>query len=120
LNSFAQFPVRRDATARSAATAPAEVAPSGAVEGIAERFPTTAGFVTALLASTASATNDAPESPVVSVTNAIPATRGTSTIDDGAGGLDLRFAMSLLLALCVLSALVLWGWSRSRTQSAMR
>src|SRR3954454_17380267 len=68
LNSFAQFPVRRDATARSAATAPAEVAPSGAVEGIAERFPTTAGFVTALLASTASATNDAPESPVVSVT----------------------------------------------------
>jgi hypothetical protein len=125
LNSFAQFPVRRDATAPSAETAPVEVAPSRRADEIADRFPTTAGFVTALLASTAGATNDAPESAVVPVSDALPATRATGTIGASAietttGGLDLRFTMSLLLALCILSALVFRGWSRARTPRAMR
>jgi hypothetical protein len=117
LNSFAQFPVRRNA-AQSAETAQAVVAPSRPLEGIADRFPTTAGFVTALLAGTAGATNEAPDGTVVPVTDAIPATRGTSTIDATAGGVDMQFLVSLFLALCLLSVLVFWGWGR--TQRAMR
>jgi hypothetical protein len=124
LNSFAQFPVRRDATVPSAETAPAEVAPSRPADEIADRFPTTAGFVTALLASTAGATNDAPESAVVPVSDTLAAARATGTIGtsttETTGGLDLRFTVSLLLALCILSALVFRRWSRARTPSAMR
>ena len=120
LNAFAQFPVRRRATAQPAETAQAEVVPPRPVDGIADRFPTTAGFVTALLASTAGATNDAPESRIVSVTDAIPATRGTRTIDATAGGADMQFVVSLCLVLCALSVLLVWGWSRARTWAAMR
>jgi len=119
LNSFAQFPVRRDATPQSAETAQAVVAPSRSVDGIADRFPTTAGFVSALLAGTAGATNEAPDSTVVPVTDTIPATRETSTIDAPAGGVDMQFLVSLFLAL-ILSALVFWVWLRARTQSATR
>jgi len=118
LNSFAQLPVRRDATAQSAETAQAEVAPSRPLDGIADRFPTTAGFVTALLASTAGASNEAPDSTVVSVTDATPAARGTSSIDTTAGGPDMQFLVSLCLALCILSAFVVRGWFRARTQIA--
>jgi len=124
LNSFAQFPVRSDAApqsaepSQSAETAPAEDAPSRPVEPIADRVPAADGLVTASLAGTGSATNDAPESAVVSVTDAIPAAQGTSKIDHAAGGLDRRFAVLLLLALCALSALVLSGWIRGRTQTA--
>jgi hypothetical protein len=125
LNSFAQFPVRSDATPRSTETpqseetSQAEDAPSRPVDPIADRVPAADGFVTASLASTGSATNDAPESTVASVTDAIPATQGTSKIDDAAGGLHIRFALPLLLALCTLSALVLfWGWFGGRTQTA--
>lgn len=118
LNSFAQFPVRSDATPPSAETSQAEVAPSRPVDRIVDRFPAADGFVTARLAGTGIATNDAAESPVVSATDAIPATQDTSTIDDTAGGLDVRFAVSLFLALCALSALGFWGWSRGRTQTA--
>jgi len=119
LNSFAQFPVRRVATPRSAETAQAVVASSRPLDGIADRFPTTAGFVTALLAGTAGASNEVPDSTVVPVSDAIPATRGTSTIDAPAGGVDMQFLVSLFLAL-ILSALVFWVWLRGRTQSAMR
>lgn len=119
LNAFAQFPVRRDATALSAEPAPIAVAPSRPLDEIAERFPTTAGFVTALLASTAGATNEAPESPVVSVSDTIPAAPEISAIDDTAGR-DMRLALSLLLALCALSAFVVWGWFRGTTQTALR
>ncbi len=118
LNSFAQFPVRSDATPQSAETSRAEVAPSRPVDPIADRFPAAGGFVTASLAGTGSATNDAPESTVVSATDAIPATQGTGTIADTAGGLDMRFAVSLFLALCTLSAVGFWGWFRGRTQTA--
>ena len=132
LNSFAQFPVRRDAmpqpaetpqaadTSQSAETSQAEDAPSRPVEPVADRVPAADGFVTASLAgSTSGATNDAPESTVASVTDAIPATQGISKIDDTAGGLHIRFALPLLLALCTLSALVLfWGWFGGRTQTA--
>ena len=126
LNSFAQFPVRRDAmpqaadASQSAETSQAEDAPSRTVEPIVDRVPAADGFVTASLAgSTSSATNDAPESTVASVTDAIPATQGISKIDDTAGGLHIRFALPLLLALCTLSALVLfWGWFGGRTQTA--
>jgi hypothetical protein len=118
VNAFAQFPVQRAATAQSAETAQAVVAPSRAVDGIAERFPTTAGFVTALLASPPGATDDAPESPVVSVPDAIPAMRAAGPIDDPTGR-DMRLAASLFLAL-TLSALVVRGWSRRRTRIAMR
>src|SRR4051812_43150317 len=97
LNAFAQLPVRRDAAALSARTVQAVVAPPRAADEIAERFPPTAGFVTALLASTAGATNDAQESTVVSVTDAIAATQGTNTIVDSTGALDLRFAILLCL-----------------------
>ena len=114
LNSFAQLPGRRDATPRSAETAQAVVASSRPLEGIADRFPTTAGFVTALLAGPAGVTNEAPDSTVVPVTDAIPATRGTSTTDATAGGVDVQFMVSLSLALCLLSAPVLWGWGRTR------
>ena len=132
LNSFAQFPVRRDAmpqpaetpqaadTSQSAETSQAEDAPSRPVEPIADRVPAADGFVTASLAgNTSSVTNDAPENTVASVTDAIPATQGISKIDDTAGGLHIRFALPLLLALCTLSALVLfWGWFGGRTQTA--
>jgi hypothetical protein len=114
LNSFAQFPVRRGATAQSAETAQAVVAPSRPLDGIADRFPTTAGFVTALLAGPAGATNEAPDSTVVPVTDAVPATPGTSPIDATAGGVDMQFTVSLFLALCILSALAFWGWGRPR------
>ena len=114
LNSFAQFPVRRAATAQSAETAQAAVAPSRPVDGIADRFPTTAGFVSAILASTAGAPSDAPESAAVSVTDVLPATGGASTIDATTGGLDIQFAVSLFLTLCILSGLMVWGWSRVR------
>jgi hypothetical protein len=114
LNSFAQFPVRRSATAQSAETAQAVVGPSRPLDGIADRFPTTAGFVTALLAGPAGATNEAPDSTVVPVADAIPATQGTSTTDATAGGVDMQFLVSLFLALCILSALVFWGWGRTR------
>jgi hypothetical protein len=113
-NSFAQFPVRSDATPQSAETSQAEDAPSRPADPIADRFPAADGFVTARLAGTGSATNDTPESAVVSATDAIPATQGTSKIDDTAGGLDIRFAVPLFLALCALSALVLWGWFRGK------
>ena len=127
LNSFAQFPVRSDATPQSTETPPsaetseAEDAPSRPIEPIADRVPAADGLVTASLDGTASATNDAPESRVASVADAIPATQdqGTGKIDDTAGGLHIRFALPLLLALCSLSALVLfWGWFRGRTQTA--
>jgi hypothetical protein len=113
LSSFAQFPVRRNA-AQSAETAQAVVAPSRPLEGIADRFPTTAGFVTALLTGPAGATNEAPDSTVVPATDAILATRATSPIDATAGGVDMQFTVSLFLALCLLSALVFWGWGRTR------
>lgn len=116
LNSFAQFPVRNDVTPQSAEPSPAEVAPSRSADRIAERFPAAAGFVNAILASTASATNDAPERAVVSATDPISATQATSTIADTAGGRDMRFA--LLLVLCSLSALVVRGWFRGRTRIA--
>jgi hypothetical protein len=119
LNAFAQFPVRRDATAPSAEPAQVAVAPSRPLDDIAERFPTTAGFVSALLASTAVATNEAPESPVVPLADAIPAAPEASTADDTAGR-DMRLAVSLLLALCTLSALGVWGWFRSNTRIALR
>ncbi len=126
LNSFAQFPVRSDATPQStetpqaAETSQADDAPSRPVDPIADRVPAADGFVTASLAgSTSSATNDAPENTVASVTDAIPATQATSKIDDTAGGLHIRFALPLLLALCTLSALVLfWGWFSGNTQTA--
>ncbi len=118
LSSFAQFPVRSDATPQSAETSQAEVALSRPAERIADRFPAADGFVTARLAGTGSATNDAPESTVVSATDAILATQDTGTMDDSTGGLNTRFAVSLLLALCALSALVFWAWSRGRTQTA--
>jgi hypothetical protein len=118
LNSFAQFPGRRDATPRSAETAQAVVASSRPLDGIADRFPTTAGFVSALLAGPAGASNDAPDSTVVSVSDTIPATRGTS-IDAPAGGVDMQFVVSLFLAL-ILSGLVVWVWLRGRTPSAIR
>lgn len=127
LNSFAQFPVRSDAAPQSTETPPsaetseAEDAPSRPVEPIADRVPAADGLVTASLDGTASATNDAPESRVASVADAIPATQdqGTGKIDDTAGGLHIRFALPLLLALCSLSALVLfWGWFGGRTQTA--
>jgi len=114
LNSFAQFPVRSDATPQSAETAQAEVAPSRPVDGIAERFPAAAGFVAAILAGTGSGTTDAPESTVVAAPDAIPSIRAATTNDDTAGGLNLWFALSLIL-LSMLSALVLRGWSRGRT-----
>jgi hypothetical protein len=123
LNSFAQFPVRSDATQQaaetpqSAETSPAEDAPSRPVDPIADRVPAADGL-TASLAGTGSATNDAPESAVASATDAIPATQGTSKIDNTAGRRNIRFALPLLLALCTLSALVLWGWFRGRTQTA--
>jgi len=120
LNAFAQFPVRRRAAAQPAETAQAEVAQPRPLDGIADRFPTTAGFVTALLASTAGATNDAPDSTVVSVTDAIPAPRGTGAIDATAGGPDMQFVVSLCLVLCALSVLVVWGWPRARTRTTMR
>jgi hypothetical protein len=117
LNSFAQFPGRRDATPRSAETAQAVVASSRPLDGIADRFPTTAGFVSALLAGTG-ASNDPPDSTVVPVSDTIPATRGTS-IDAPAGGVDMQFVVSLFLAL-ILSGLVVWVWLRDRTPSAIR
>jgi len=118
LNSFAQLPVRSNATAQSAETAQAEVAPSRPADGIAERFPAAAGFVAAILAGTGGAASDASESTVVSASNVIPATQGARTIDDSAGGLDMRFAVSLFLALSILSTLVLWGRSRGRSRAA--
>src|SRR4051794_36719690 len=118
LNSFAQFPVRRDTAAQSAETVRAAVAPSRSIDGIADRFPTTAGFVTALLAGTPGATNDAPENPVVAVTDAIHLTRETGTIGQAARGPDSGFAMLLLVALCILSALGFWAWARGKTQTA--
>jgi len=118
LNSFAQLPGRREATPRSAETAQAEIASSRPLDGIADRFPTTAGFVSALLAGPAGASNDAPDSTVVSVSDTIPATRGTS-IDAPAGGVDMQFVVSLFLAL-ILSGLVVWVWLRGRTPSAIR
>ncbi len=117
LNSFAQFPVRSDATPQSAGTTRAEVALSRPVDRIADRFPAADGFVTAGLAGTGSATNDVRESTFVSATDAFPAMQGASTIDDTAGGQDMRFWVSLLLAFCAMSALVFWGWSRGRTQT---
>jgi hypothetical protein len=107
LNSFAQFAVRSDATPQSAETSQAEAEPSRPADRIEDHFPAADGFVTARPAGTGSATNDAPESTVVSITDAIPATQGTSKIDDTAGGLDIRFEVPSLLALCTLSALVL-------------
>jgi hypothetical protein len=118
LNSFAQFPVRSDAPLQSAETSQPEDAPSRPVDRTAERFLAADGFVTARLAGTGSATNDAPEGTVVSATEAIPATQGTGAIDDTAGGLDIRFAVFLFLALCTSSALGLWGWVRVWTQTA--
>ena len=120
LNSFAQFLVRSDATAQPAETSQAENAPSRPADRIADRFPAAGGFVTARLAGTGSATNDALESTVVSASDAIPAIQGTSTIDDTAGDLDIRFAVSLFLAICTVFVRVLWGWIRGgpRARSA--
>ena len=103
--------------AQAAETSPAEDAPSRPVDPIADRVPAADGL-TASLAGTGNATNDAPESAVVSATDAIPATQGTGKIDNTAGRRNIRFALPLLLALCTLSALVLWGWFRGRTQTA--
>jgi len=119
LNSFAQLPGRRDATPRSAETAQAVVASSRPLDGIADRFPTTAGFVSALLAGTAGASNEAPDSTVVPVSDTIPATRGGTGIDAPAGGVDMQFVVSLFLAL-ILSGLVVCVWLRGRTPSAIR
>ena len=55
LSSFAQAPVRSDATPQFAETSQAEIAPSRPADGIAERFPAAAGFVTAILAGTGNA-----------------------------------------------------------------
>ena len=116
LNSFAQFPVRRDA----AETAQAVVAPSRQLDGIADRFPTTAGFVTSLLSGTPGATTESPDSTVVPVADTVSAMPDPGTIDATAGGVDMQFTVSLFLALCLLAAFVVWGWSRARTQRAMR
>jgi hypothetical protein len=120
LNAFAQLLVRSDATAQSAETSQAEDVPSRPADRIADRLPAPDGFVTARLAGTGSATNDAPQSTVVSASDAIPAIQGTSTIDDTAGDLDIRFAVSLFLALCTVFVRVLWGWIRGGTASAIR
>jgi hypothetical protein len=112
LDSFAQFPVRNDAAPQSAETSQAEMAPSR----ITDRFPAAGGIIAATL--TGSATNEAPASPVVSAASAIPATQGTRAISDTGGGLNRRFAASLLLALCTLLALGLWGWLGGSTQTA--
>jgi len=119
LNSFAQFPVRSDAMAPSADNAPGEAAPPRPVEGIAERFPAAAGFVTAILAGPAGPAGEAPDRTVVAADNAIPPMSESSTIDvrsGESGGVDLQFVVSLLLALCALSALAVWAWSRGGTQ----
>jgi hypothetical protein len=107
LNSFAQFPARSDATPQSAETSQAEDAPSRPADRIADRFPAAGGFVTARLAGTGSAANEAAESTVVSATRT-----------DATAGLNIRFAVSLFLALYTLSALGVWGWFRGRTQPA--
>jgi hypothetical protein len=126
LNALAQFPVRSDAPS-SAATSPAEDAPSGPLDRIADRSAAAGGYVTATLAEpslaepsladtrladtrlagTASATNEAPGITLVSATRA----------DAPARGLNRRFVVPLLLALCALSALLLW-WVRASRQAA--
>jgi hypothetical protein len=117
LSSFAQLSVRSDVTPEFAETSQAEVAPSRPSDGIADRFPAAAGFVSAILAGTGGATNEAPDSTVVSATDAVPVPRGPSTVDDTAGGLDLRVALSLFI-LSILSALALRGRFRGRTRTA--
>jgi hypothetical protein len=118
LDSFAQFPVPGDTPPESAATSQAEIAPSRPAERIGDRFPVAGGIVAATPASTGSATNDAPESTVVSAIGAIPATQGARAIGNTGGVLNMRFAMFLSLALCTLWALVFRGWFRGRTQTA--
>jgi hypothetical protein len=75
-------------------------------------------FVTARLAGAGSVTNNDPGGTVVSATDAIPATQRTGTVHDTAGRLNMRFAVPLFLVLCTLLALLLWGWSKGRTQTA--
>jgi len=118
LSSFAQFPVRSDAAAPSAEPAQPEVAPSRAADGIADRFPAAAGFVTAILAATGSPPNDAAESAVDSANDVVPATRGPGTIDNTAGGLNIRLALPLLIL--SFSMLVFWRWFRGRARTASR
>jgi hypothetical protein len=125
LASFAQFHGRSDPTAQAQAVdipqAEAAAPPSDPFKPIAERLLEADGNATARLARADSATNAIPEATPVSLTTA-------STSDMQAPGaegpvatrLDLRFVLSLILALsiCTLLALMYRGRSRSRTQAA--
>jgi hypothetical protein len=129
-NSLAQFPDRTDAAPRSAETSPAEAAPSRPGDRIADRFPAADGFVAARpvdtrpvdtrLADTRLADTRLADTRLagtggdVAETMLVSATRAGGPV----GGLSRRLAVALFLALCTLSALVLWGWFRARTQAA--
>jgi hypothetical protein len=67
-----------------------------------------------------SATNESPEATPVSLTEAVFAMQDSSTEDHVTRGPDLRFALSLILALsiCTLLVLLYRGRSRDRTEAA--
>ena len=117
LNVFAQLPRRSDAAPQSVETPHVPAAPSEPVQPITERlFP--AGIVTAKRAAAGVATNQSPESTLVSATGLISATPDIGTTGHFARRLDGRFALSLALALCAMLSLLSWGYLRRRTQTA--
>jgi hypothetical protein len=123
LASFAQFHGRSDPATQAADMPQAEAAapPSDPFKPIAERLSEADGNATARLARADSATNAIPEATPVSLTTAsISDMQAPGAEGPVASRLDLRFVLSLILALsiCTLLALMYRGRSRGRTPTA--
>jgi hypothetical protein len=117
LRSFAQFHGRSDAGAQAADMPQVEAAaPSDPFKPTAERLFQADGNATAGLAGAGSATDEIPEATPVSLTGTAPISAMQAPGAEGpvAGGPDLRFMLSLILALSICTLLVLLYRGRSR------
>ena len=118
LSLFAQLPRRHDAAPQYVETPRVQAAPPEPVRPITTQLFPADGIVAARPADAGVATNASPETTLVSVTSLVSATQDTGATSHFARGLDGRFAVSLVLALCAMLSLLSWGYLRRRTQTA--
>jgi hypothetical protein len=113
-NSFAQLTEPSDAALQSVDTTHVQAARSELVQPITEVFFPAAGIATAKPADAGGATNDSPGTRPVSTTGLVSATQAPSMISHVSRGLDGRFGVELVLALCALLSLLSWWWLRRK------
>lgn len=104
-------------TAEAAKTSPGDAAEPRPSDEIADRFPATREFMRALRigtdGATRDATHDAAESPAVTLTETTASGTGAFS---SAGRADVRLVTALLLALCALATLRLFGGSGAQAK----